>query len=150
MTVLLSSVFRLAPHEWNPWVQRLAAKGITLESAPFPEMSLTNAGCGWSCIKSFCIYEWLKRALPVEYDIIHFPENLGLAYFVLQAKRQGIAFANSAVVVGTHGPHVWERQANQRWMDARFDLEVTYQERKSAEWADWYLICLKNQMFKNI
>lgn len=44
-----------------------------------------------------------------EFDFIHFPENLGLAYFTLMAKKQRQAFANSVIVIGTHGPHVWER-----------------------------------------
>jgi glycosyltransferase involved in cell wall biosynthesis len=137
VVVLLSSAFRVDELEWTPWVQRLAAKGIELEIAPFPELPLTNTGCGWSCIKSYCIFEWLKRQLPVEFDVIHFPENLGLAYFPLLAKRQGLALQNSAFVVGLHGPHVWEREANQKWMDSLFDFEVVYQERKVAEWADW-------------
>jgi hypothetical protein len=97
VVVLLSSAFRVDELEWTPWVQRIAAKGIELEIAPFPELPLTNTGCGWSCIKSYCIFEWLKRQLPVEFDVIHFPENLGLAYFPLLAKRQGLALGNSAI-----------------------------------------------------
>jgi O-antigen biosynthesis protein len=138
VTVLLASAFAFDhDSEWTPWVQRMAAKGIELEAAPFPELPLTNTGCGWSCIKSYCVYEWLKRQLPVEYDVVHFPENLGLAYFPLLAKRQGLVLGSSAIVIGLHGPHIWERQANQRWMDSLFDFQVVYQERKTAEWADW-------------
>jgi hypothetical protein len=65
VTVLLCAVERVDDFEWIPWQRRLAAKGIVLDAAPLPELSLTDAGCGWSCIKSYCIFEWMRRQLPL-------------------------------------------------------------------------------------
>ena len=65
VTVLLCAVERVDDYEWIPWQRRLAEKGIALDSAPLPELSLTEAGCGWSCIKSYCIFEWMRRRLPL-------------------------------------------------------------------------------------
>jgi len=61
VTVLLSSVFRVEEHELNPWKERMRENNIRLEMAPLPELSKTETQCGWSCIKSYCIFEWIKK-----------------------------------------------------------------------------------------
>lgn len=65
VTVLLCAVDRVDDYEWIPWQRRLLQQNIALESAPLPELSLTNVGCGWSCIKSYVIFEWMRRRLPL-------------------------------------------------------------------------------------
>jgi glycosyltransferase involved in cell wall biosynthesis len=53
-----------------------------------------------------CLAEGLKEHQH-DFNIIHFPECQGLGFYSLLAKHQGIAFANTTFIVGTHGPTFW-------------------------------------------
>jgi len=54
-------------------------------------------------------YKWLKNK---DFDIIHFPDWLGLAYYSTIAKRTGTDFANTTICIGLHSPTKWHNQFN--------------------------------------
>jgi GT2 family glycosyltransferase/glycosyltransferase involved in cell wall biosynthesis len=79
-------------------------------------------------------YRWLAAHGP--FDVIHSHEWLGLPYYTLVAKRLGLAFSTTTLVVGTHGPMRWSREGEERLAAMREDLVVDFMERRSVELAD--------------
>jgi hypothetical protein len=84
------------------WVQYYSSHGIKF--VPLPT-SPTPYDVPIDIEISHRVYIWLSQQAP--YDAIHFPDNRGRAYFTLVAKRQGINFGRSRVVLHAHSPHLW-------------------------------------------
>lgn len=80
-----------------------------------------------------CYRELVARG---PFDVVHFHEWLGLPYYALLAKRQGLAFAATTLCVGAHGPLRWSRAGEKRLPSSRDDLIIDYMERRSVELAD--------------
>jgi glycosyltransferase involved in cell wall biosynthesis len=80
-----------------------------------------------------CYRELVARG---PFDVVHFHEWLGLPYYSLLAKRQGLAFGATTLCVGAHGPLRWSRAGEKRLPSSRDDLIIDYMERLSVELAD--------------
>ena len=116
------------------WVQYYRAnKGINLIPLPMPQEPRIHAA--WASSVSYHTYVWLKGHQH-DFDIIHFPECQGLGFYTLLAKRQGLAFAKSTLVVGTHGPTLWAKEGNQDYLRNLGELEIDYMERTCVAAAD--------------
>ena len=85
--------------------------------------------------KSYALFRTL-RALPEPYDIIHFHDYKGLGYFPTAAKQQGMAFADTALVVQLHGPTRWALEANGHCFSHEDQLKIDFMERESIARAD--------------
>ncbi len=83
---------------------------------------------------SYLVYQWLK--IRDQFDVIHFHEWLGLPYYSLLAKNQGLAFQQSLLCVGAHGSMRWSRSGDGNFAAHREDVVVDFMERKSIELAD--------------
>ncbi|KAM9954340.1 hypothetical protein ACTFIW_003881 [Dictyostelium discoideum] len=101
-------------------------------------------GCTGPCIRSYRTYLWLSRH-ENQFDFIHFHDNGGMAYFSTLSQRQGLHFQEVNIVIGGHGPHLWERIANSANLDDGKHFEVDYLERKSVQFSN-YLISPSNYM----
>ncbi len=114
------------------WRDYFAARGIEFVHHPqAPDTSVWYANRKEASLRCF---EWL-RSQP-EFDVIHFHEWLGLPYYSLLAKRQGLAFGNTLLCVGTHGPLRWSQIGDQTLPVRSEDLVVDFLERNSVELAD--------------
>jgi len=85
-----------------------------------------------ACI-SYWAYRWLKQR---DFDVIHFPDWMGLGYYSVLAKHQGLAFLDSTIVVGLHGPTAWDAAGNLEFAGCIDSLERMFMERKSVAYAD--------------
>ncbi|HUZ06506.1 MAG TPA: glycosyltransferase family 4 protein, partial [Candidatus Paceibacterota bacterium] len=85
-------------------------------------------------VRSYETYRWLKNE---EFDLVHFPEWGGDAYYSLLARHQGIAFARTLFCVGTHSPTAWLKEANSELYSQPRDLEVDFMERRCVALADF-------------
>ncbi len=83
-----------------------------------------------ACI-SYMAYRWLKER---DFDVIHFPEWTGLGYYSLVAKRLGLAFLDSTIVIGLHGPTAYLYFSGS--VESADTLEREFMERKSVAYAD--------------
>jgi len=99
---------------------RLPAGPVPLEADPFLRLSHEA-------------FLWLAER---RFDIVHFADWTGLGFCATSAKRQGIAFAETTLVVGLHGPTRWVRSATGGGLDGPEELAVDFLERRSAEQAD--------------
>jgi glycosyltransferase involved in cell wall biosynthesis len=82
---------------------------------------------------SYAVYQYLKTQT---FSVVYFNDCGGQAYFTCLAKRSGLAFENSKIVVVTHGPHCWLHEINfVKYYDTQ-PLIIDFLERKSVEFAD--------------
>jgi glycosyltransferase involved in cell wall biosynthesis len=85
--------------------------------------------------RAYSVYETLRRMTP-HYDAIHFHDYKGLAFFCLSAKRQGLDFQNTTIVIQAHGPTRWALEANNALFTHQDQIKIDFMERKSIEMAD--------------
>jgi glycosyltransferase involved in cell wall biosynthesis len=82
---------------------------------------------------SFDAYRWLTAR---DFDVIHFPELLGHAYYSVLAKHQGLAFHNTVLCVGVHSPISWIREINGELPMTVDEPVIEFMERESVALAD--------------
>ncbi|WP_207461057.1 glycosyltransferase family 4 protein [Azospirillum sp. SYSU D00513] len=99
---------------------RLLPGPVPVEGGPFLRMS-------------YDVFDWLSQH---RFDVVHFADWTGLGFCATAAKRQGLAFAGTSLVVGLHGPTRWVRSATGGGLEAVEELAVDFLERRSAEQAD--------------
>ena len=93
---------------------------------------------------SYSAYRWLKEK---DFDVIHFPEWMGLGYYSVLAKHQGLAFPDCTMVVGLHSPTIWITTASLDFIGDVDYLERDFMERRSIAYSDvlvspsQYMIC---------
>lgn len=116
--------------EWTEYFQKRGIRFVHLPQAAqgavwYGNRKEVSLGC----------YQWLRE--QPAFDVIHFHEWLGLPYYSLIAKKQlGLAFTNTTLCVGTHGPMRWSREGDEALISRAEDLVVDFMERKSVELAD--------------
>jgi O-antigen biosynthesis protein len=65
-------------------------------------------------LNAYVAYEQLKNS---SFDVIHFPDFLGLGFYCAMAKATGAAFTNTILVVTGHGPTMWSALTNDTPID---------------------------------
>jgi glycosyltransferase involved in cell wall biosynthesis len=128
--VLITGFLPLSDAEAARLVQRWHSRGVTVEFLPPPEPALE---AGPFSALSWRVQRWLRGR---RFEIVHFADWTGLGFWATAAKRQGLAFANTCLVVGLHGPTRWTRDLNRQSLDGPDDLEIDFLERRAAEQAD--------------
>jgi glycosyltransferase involved in cell wall biosynthesis/GT2 family glycosyltransferase len=108
-------------------------KGMRL--IPLPMAHEPRIHAAWASSVSYHTYVWLKEHQK-DFDIIHFPECQGLAFYSLLAKRQGLAFDNTTFVISTHGPTLWVKEGSRDYLRNLGELEIDFMERISVSSAD--------------
>jgi len=119
------------PDEAQAWRERHGQPGIRLELLP-PQ----PAGTDWKAIlrRATAVHEWLA---PQAWDEIHLPEYLANGFVCIQAKRAGLAYQNTRLVVSMHSSSLWCREIMQQWSpDPETDAKLDYAEQYCCENAD--------------
>jgi glycosyltransferase involved in cell wall biosynthesis len=120
-----------SPEASASWRSRFKERGICYEAI---EPAAAENFIGTShMMQSWQAYQWLKER---QFQIVHAPACLGLPFYSLLAKKQGLAFQDTYWRVGLHGPSAWVRMANQRNLDHVSDVVADYLESRSVELAD--------------
>jgi glycosyltransferase involved in cell wall biosynthesis/GT2 family glycosyltransferase len=124
---------------------RLAREGISfmrLDEAPAPAWHDTpHFGDGMGMlVASQCAFEALE-ALHARhpFDIIEFSDWGALGFRAVQAKRSGLAFADTRLAVKLHSTTEWQRRGNLSCRRSPWDLKMEYCERYAFENADLQL-----------
>jgi len=113
---------------WKAYYQKEGLKFVARPSDPKLSIDAPQLAT-----RSYETYLWLKSQ---SFDMVHFPEWSGDAYYSLQAKHQGLAFQHTLFCVGTHSPNAWLKQANSEHYAHPLDLEVDFMERRCVALAD--------------
>lgn len=90
-----------------------------------------NAYCSYQAYRTF---ESLKDS---NFDILHIPDSSGDGYFIVHAKKSGLFFQKTTIVVGAHGSSEWVRQSNEKTEVTHYDLVLDHLERDSIRYADY-------------
>ena len=117
----------------NWWQQHYLSQGILFVCHRPPEGISIDAPYYGRI--SYEIFLWLRENHQ-RFDIVHFPELLGQAYYSVLAKKQGIAFADLSFCVGVHSSTKWVELGNQRLFFQADQLDADFLERESVKLAD--------------
>ncbi|ALN92793.1 glycosyl transferases group 1 family protein [Lysobacter gummosus] len=85
--------------------------------------------------RAYAVYRQIEAAR--RYDFIHFHDYKGLGFFCVNAKKQGLAFETSLLVVQLHGPTRWTIEANKTFFVHEDQLKIDHLERVSIRNADY-------------
>lgn len=83
--------------------------------------------------RALSVYRWLARN---RFDIVHFHEWRGRAYYATLAKRQGLNFTDTVLSVSVHSPTKWHLSGNGEQVRSLDVVEVDYMEQQSVLNAD--------------
>lgn len=86
-------------------------------------------------ILSWNVDRWL-RVNYINYSIVIFPEWMGLAYYALLAKQQGLSYQDIYFIINIHSPESWAKEGNRNLPDNLDDIDRDYMERESVSRAD--------------
>lgn len=85
--------------------------------------------------KAYAVYRHLQE-YKRHYHFLHFHDYKGLGFFCCAAKRQGVAFHATSIVVQLHGPTRWTTHANRSLFSHQEQLTIDFLERESIAAAD--------------
>ncbi len=88
--------------------------------------------------KSYAVFRHLTNA--PEYHIVHFIGESWLAFYTLAARSQGVAFANTMIVLQPRGVLQWQDESRDNLPGAANDLIRDFMERGAVARTD-YLVC---------
>jgi glycosyltransferase involved in cell wall biosynthesis len=125
---------------WSPdvalgvWRKRYAERGIELVALTIEEM---KGLAGPLKDRGFCVPWLVYRYLAGRpFDVIHFNDCAGDGSLSLAAKKLGLAFADSLLVVALHSPSRWVLDLNQTLPTSLVLSAYDYAERLSVSSAD--------------
>ena len=121
------------------WVKYYAKLGLNL--VPLPRG--VNYDVDKDVETAHRVFMWL-RAQEI-FDVIHFADSKGLGFFATSAKKQGLDFLQTMLVVHLHAPHMWYKISSLKLLDQVNDLVSDHLERETAAHAD-YLVSPSHYM----
>jgi O-antigen biosynthesis protein len=120
-----------SPSQAQAWRERYGQAGMRLEILPEIPAGLPRE---MFSRRAMAVHEWLTAEA---WDEIHLPEYQASGLVCLQAKRAGLAYANTRLVVSMHSSSLWLREGMQQWSgDPETNVKLDYAEQYSCENAD--------------
>lgn len=85
--------------------------------------------------RSYAVYRAICES-GKRYDFIHYHEYHGVGFYLSKAKRQGLAFSGTQLVVQCHGSVEWALECNEQLPTDDEHLQVIHLEKESIRNAD--------------
>jgi GT2 family glycosyltransferase/glycosyltransferase involved in cell wall biosynthesis len=121
---------------WRQYYDDLGVTLIPLDSEALDELpELQASRCAQFAWK---VHLWLS-AREHDFALAIFPEWMGLAYYVLLAKGQGLAYGGLPIAVNAHSPENWAMEGNRALPDDTDMLDREYMERETVRRANWLI-----------
>ncbi|MBV8773134.1 MAG: glycosyltransferase [Deltaproteobacteria bacterium] len=130
VTILYLWASRSDEREMRYWQNHFRAIDIAFVPLPASPGIEDVPGCMQTARDA---HAWLRKQ---QFDVIHFPELHGHAYYCVLAKHQGLDFHRTILCVGTHSPISWIREQNKEAPYSPEELEMDFMERQSVALAD--------------
>lgn len=97
----------------------------------------TKTYIGRHLLESYEVYKFMKTN-EHRFDVAHFHEYRGAAYYTLLAKTQALFLRNLLVIVQTHGNNKWAKVVgNGEILGDVGELEMDFMERRTVKLADF-------------
>ncbi|MHC5033687.1 MAG: glycosyltransferase [Planctomycetota bacterium] len=132
VTLLFMPAADVSEEDIERWAERYAERGVRLVALPNRDLRLQASA---PARRSYAAYLWTKDH-GEDFDVLHFAEWGGVGYYTLLAKRQGLGFGNTCLVIGTHSPLRWIRESNRWFLRDADELATSFLERRSVAMAD--------------
>ncbi|MDX6575511.1 MAG: hypothetical protein QOE96_1464 [Blastocatellia bacterium] len=125
---------------WSPdiqlreWKTRYAELGIDLTEISIEEMKSVEGplkDCGFGI--PYLVYRYLAGK---QFDVVHFNDCAGEGSLCLAAKKLGLEFQNTLLMVALHSPSQWVLELNQTLPTGLMLAAYNYSERLSVKCAD--------------
>ena len=120
-----------SPSAVRDWREQYGQTGIRLEVLP-----KLSAGTNWERFhrRATAVHQ---RLVVEPWEEIHFSEYLANGFVCLQAKRAGLAYQKTRLMVTMDSSSLWCREGMQAWsLDPETDAKVDYAEQYCCENAD--------------
>jgi O-antigen biosynthesis protein len=114
------------------WVADFASRGMTLVPRPPHKGPKVEAPSGAQIAHS--VFEWVNA--QARFDVVVFPEWGATGYYCIEAKRSGLYFSDTQLIVVTHSPTLWHLEGNQDLLTYRYSLLTDDMERHCVAFAD--------------
>jgi glycosyltransferase involved in cell wall biosynthesis/GT2 family glycosyltransferase len=118
------------------WVAEYARQGvelIPLDDGQLGDHPLIDAPLYRR--QAWHVHHWLQKRQG-RYDVVIFPEWMGLAFYVLLAKGQGLGYHDLPVLINTHSPEAWAMEGNRQLPEWPDDVDRDFMERECVRRAD--------------
>jgi glycosyltransferase involved in cell wall biosynthesis len=116
------------------WTKHYAALGITLVALAADDTRAVAGPlreCGFAAPS--LVYTYLRAN---HFDVVHFNDCCGEGYLALAAKKLGLAFGETLLIVAMHSPSQWVLEANQTPAANLLLAAYNHAERVSVRHAD--------------
>ncbi|MDX6529186.1 MAG: hypothetical protein QOH41_1476 [Blastocatellia bacterium] len=124
-----------SPHiQLREWKTRYAKLGIDLTDISIEEMKSVEGplkDCGFGI--PYLVYRYLAGK---QFDVVHFNDCGGEGSLCLAAKKLGLEFQNTLLMVALHSPSQWVLELNQTLPTGLLLAAYNYSERLSVKCAD--------------
>lgn len=119
------------------WKKTLKEQGLTLHCLSKRSAERAQLQTSWHVKTAWDVAD-LADSLHRKHRFaaIHMPEWGGFGYFIVRAKREQNAFADTELIVQTHSPTSWHRHYNQEPMNSLALVQIDLMERYAVEQAD--------------
>lgn len=130
VTILFCAAWSEEDEWFYQWQSYFEGFGIRLLTVRDPSPAILGSQ---TIQRSYIAYLHLKRE---HFDVIHFPDYLGIGYFSTLAKKTGCAFQKTQIVTILNGPHEWIHRYSNALPSTPEDLEIYFLERESVKMSD--------------
>ena len=120
-------------HTIQYWIDYYADLGVELVPLPEPDVKLAGEALRWQA-RYYSFFVWLAN--QPTFDVVHTSEWRGGGYYVLLAKKLGLAFCDTLFLVKTSSPHIWNRHYQMRTVESAQTLACMFAEQSVVESAD--------------
>ena len=134
VTVLYTGAIHSPDVSLDAWKKSYAAKGIELDAITFGDLATIagplkehHFGTPW------LVHQYLQQR---HFDVIHFNDCCGDGSLVLAAKKLGLAYEDSLLVLAMHSPSRWVLELNQTLPASIVFAAFDYAEHLSTACAD--------------
>lgn len=106
-------------------------KNIDIKIIPLGDEAFTNHS--WTVARSLSVFQ---KLINESFDVLHFHDCMGFSWAISTIKKLGIAFQETQIVLGMHGPNFWVDWAHDRKIGNPIQLQEYELEKLSFETAD--------------
>ena len=134
VTVLFTGPLRRGTtEEWKAFYAKQGIEFVNLhDELPTPARPIHAAE--WFVVNSMIAYDFLKKR---GFDVIHFQDWQATGFISIQAKRSGLAFAETLLTVTLNSPEQWIFEGLERWYEHPIQqAQQSWCERYCCEHAD--------------
>lgn len=113
----------------DSWLRIYDDLGITFVMCP----TAPQTGVWPALQRPWNVWQWLKTRT---FDLVYFPEWRAAGLYAIQAKRAGLGFEHTTMIVGAHSPTNWHSTGSLHFPRAIDEIMLDSAERQAVAFAD--------------